>query len=375
MKSLLSLADVEVAYLSEVDERRLASTTQLASEGGRKAPRGVKDFRRILDDKDVDAITIAAPNFWHAPATILACAAGKHVYVEKPGSHNAREGELMVQAARKHGRLVQMGTQRRSQPGIIEGMEKLRGGAIGRVTFARTWYSNQRPSIRKGSEVPVPSWLDYDLWEGPIPHRPYRDNLVHYNWHWMWHWGGGELANNGVHALDLARWGLGAGFPRHVTMTGGRYRGDDDQETPDTALAVFDFGGAGASWDGASCDLRKKEDHPIVTFYGEGGSLTILDSGYEVLGTDGKQTGGGKGPWSDAFHFGNFVDAIRGDAKLTAEIGDAQKSTLLCHLGNIAYRTGRTVHVDPSTGKITGDDEAVRLYWGREYRGGWEPRV
>jgi predicted dehydrogenase len=250
---------VEVAYVCDVDARRIGRAAELVAKESGKPPKGEKDVRKVLEDRAVDALFIAAPNFWHAPATIMACAAGKHVYVEKPGSGNPREGELMVAAARRRQRVVQMGNQRRSFPGIIEAMEQLRAGVLGRVLAARCWYNNSRQSIGRGKPAPVPEWLDYALWQGPAPERPYKDNLVHYNWHWMWHWGNGELGNNGIHALDLARWGLGVDAPRRVTFGGGRYHFEDDQETPDTGVVTFDFGKCLATWECSSCHARPSD--------------------------------------------------------------------------------------------------------------------
>jgi predicted dehydrogenase len=374
VKALLQISGVEIAWVCDVDEQRLDRGAKAVAGAQPTAPKTAKDFRRILDDPAVDALFIATPNFWHAPATILACAAGKHVYVEKPGSHNAREGELMVAAARKYKRQVQMGNQRRSWPGIIEGMARLRDGAIGRVLAARCYYTSARTSIGRGRPIPPPAFLDYGLWQGPAPERPYVDNLVHYNWHWRWHWGGGELANNGIHCLDLARWGLGVDYPRRVTCNGGRYYYSDDQETPDTGAAVYDFGGCVAIFDQSSCSARPNEKLPLVAFFGEKGSLVEDGAGYRILDLKGTEISRGSGGGGDKIHFENFLNGIRAGARLNSEIEEAQKSTLLCHLGNIAYRTGRTIHFDPATRRIVNDPGAEEL-WRREYRPGWEPKV
>ena len=365
---------VEIAYVCDVDPARLAEGIKATESRQSSQPKGVTDFRKILDDPEVDILSIAAPNFWHAPATILACKAGKHVYVEKPGSHNAREGELMVAAARKYDRYVQMGNQRRSYPSMIESMAKLRDGAIGKVLYSRCWYKASRPSIGKGKVVPVPEGLNYDLWNGPIPKQPYLDNLVHYNWHWRWHWGGGELANNGIHALDISRWGLGVTYPKRVSYLGNRYHYNDDQETPDTGVAQYDFEDCGASWEGSSCHPRKNEDLPFVSFYGDAGYMECDSAGSVTYDLNGKELDRVPGKAGDVPHFANLADCVRHGGHLNSEIAEGQISTLWCHLGNIALKTGTTLDINPKTGQILNNREAQQ-YWGREYRPGWEPTV
>jgi len=284
VRSFLQVPNVELVAVCDADTRRIAKARETAAAGG-ASPRAEDDFRRLLEDPGVDAVSIAMPNFWHAPATILACSAGKHVYVEKPGSHNAREAEWMVAAARKHDRRVQMGNQRRSQPEVRDAIARLQAGEIGTLRFARCWYDANRGGIGRGQPAQVPSWLNYDRWQGPVPEREYVDNLVHYQWHWRWHWGGGELANNGIHALDIARWGLGARYPQRVAVTGGRYHFEDDQETPDTTMASFDLGSCGVTWDASSCLPRKEEKHPFVAFYGDRGVLALDGgAGYRIFG-------------------------------------------------------------------------------------------
>ncbi len=369
-----AIPGVEIAYICDVDTRAIAKGITATNRKQAKEPKGLGDFRRALDDKEVDALVIAAPDHWHGPATIMACAAGKHVYVEKPACHNPHEGELMIAAARKHRRVVQLGTQRRSMPGIIEAIDKLQAGAIGPVRYARAWYNNARGTIGRGQVVPVPSWLEYSLWQGPAPERPYHDNVIHYNWHWFWHWGTGELGNNGIHALDVCRWGLGVEFPHRVTSGGGRYHFQDDWETPDTQVVTYDFGDKGLVWEGHSCDPYDAEHTGFgASFYGDGGAMVVGSSGYRILDGKGKEVSQGSGPGSDSPHQRNFLDCIRSGKSPNAEIEVGFKSTLLCHLGNIAQRTGRTVSLDPDTHRITGDLNAAAL-WRREYRPGWEPR-
>ena len=370
IRSLAKVPGVEIAAVCDVDTKRLARGVEEAEKASGKKPAAIGDFRKILEDGEIDAVTIAAPNFWHTPASVMACEAGKHVYVEKPGSYCAHEAEMIVAAARKHDRRVQMGNQRRSHAGLTEGMQKLKEGIIGKLRSARTYYTNARGSIGKGKPAEVPENLNFDLWQGPAKRHPYKDNLVHYNWHWHWHWGNGELGNNGVHALDLARWGLGVDLPLTSSCHGGRYHFDDDQETPDTAVATYDFGDVIAIWEGSSCHKRAADKVPFVEIYGDGGSMRIDGGcGYQVVDKDGKEIENSKGGLSDVPHFTNFADSIRDGVKLTAEIEDAQKSALLCHLGNISYRTGQVVKTPKNIMAEQGD------LWGREYEKGWEIKV
>ena len=366
--------NVQIKYVCDVDTDRAESAAKLVAGAVEKSPQAIGDFRRILDDKSVDALVCAAPNHWHAPATILGVQAGKHVYVEKPCSHNAQEGEWMVAAARKHKRAVQMGSQRRSGPAIEEGIQRLREGAIGKVYLARAWYHSARGSIGTGKPAPIPSRLNYDLWQGPAPRTPYLDNRVHYNWHWFWHWGNGELGNNGVHSLDVCRWGLDVKFPTRVTSSGGRYHHQDDQQTPDTHAVAFEFaGGKQITWQGLSCN---RNGSGFVKFHGTNGCLEIIDNGYVIYDAKNKEIDRKTASRGDIEHIDNFLAAIRTDKPLAlnSEIAKGHRSTVLCHLGNIAQRTGRALNCSPTNGHILADPKAMKL-WGRQYDPKWKPLV
>lgn len=377
----------EVAYICDVDERAVVKGTEAVVKSGQKEkPKRVSDFRRALDDQTVDALTIAAPDHWHVPASILGLKAGKHIYIEKPGSHNPAEGELLIKAAEQYKRVVQMGNQRRSWPRVREAIKALHEGVIGRVYYARTWYTNTRPSIGKGRVTDVPSWLDYELWQGPAPRKPFTDNLLHYHWHWRWNWGTGEIANNGTHFIDLARLGLNVNFPSRVYSTGGRYQYQDDWETPDTQLATFDFeDGKTIFWEGRSCNQRGiNEMGSGVSFHGENGTLELHNNAYKIFDNKGNLvkevatttntvvTRTGPGFDLDKDHFANFLESMASGAALNSEYSDSFKSVLLTHLGNISYRVGRSLQCDKQNGHIKNDDEAMKL-WGREYQAGWEP--
>jgi predicted dehydrogenase len=366
----------EIAYVCDVDKRALERATANVTARQSKEPKGVEDFRRILDDKSVDALVVATPNHWHAPAAIIACKAGKHVYVEKPCSHNPWEGELAVAAARNNNRVVQMGSQRRSYPSIVEAIEKLHAGKIGRTLYARTWYNNRRPSIGYGKEVAPPDWLNWSLWQGPAAERPFKDNLVHYNWHWHWHWGNGELGNNGIHALDVARWGMDVKFPSRVVSAGGKYRHDDDQETPDTNMVTFDFPeGKTITWEGLSWSPYGPGGTGFgITFHGDKGTMYVDGSGYKIFDMMRKEIHNTPGKGGDSYHIDNFLHCIRTGDRPNADIELGHQSTLLCHLGNIAYRVNRVLTIDEKNGHIVDDKEAMGL-WKREYNPAWEKDV
>ena len=374
VQALLTLPGVEIAYLAEVDPVRLERGLKLVTDKQPGKCQGVRDFRTCLDDKTLDAVFIALPNFWHTPAALLCLQAGKHVYVEKPGSQNPHEAEMIVAASEKYGRLVQMGNQRRTW--MADAIAALHGGAIGTLRNARAFYYNARGPIGQGANAASPG-VDRNLWQGPVPDERDMAPYMHYDWHWLWHWGNGELGNNGIHYLDILRWGLGVEYPVRVTYTGGRYYYADAQETPDTAVAAFDFGKVGMTWEHSSCQPRSAEK-PLAEciFYGDHGTMAIDKNTFIVYDEKGARKSEGKSPGgNDASHMGNFLEAIRDKAKLNSPIAEGQKSTMLCHLGNIAYRTGTTVHFDPATRKIVNNPEADKLWARSSYRPGWEVKV
>jgi predicted dehydrogenase len=368
-------AGAEIAYVCDCDERATQKGIDAAtSQGGRK-PEGLRDFRRALDDPAIDAVVCAAPNHWHAGVTILGCLAGKHVYVEKPVSHTPEEGERMIATARKTNRMVQVGLQRRSGELYRTVVDRVQSGAIGRALYAKSWYYANRPSIGRGKEMAPPSWLDFNLWQGPAPERPFRDNVVHYNWHFFWHWGNGELGNNGVHSIDLCRWALGVDYPSHVSASASKLRYKDDQETPDTCTATFDFDGRSIVWEGISWSSHYPPHSGFgMEFRGENGTIAIDDSGFTIYDPDRRVVEKGPAGRGDAQHLANFLDAIRDGTALNADVEEGHKSTLLCHLGNIAVRTGQPLTIDPESGHILNNTAAEAL-WAREYRKGWLPEA
>ena len=378
-----------VTHIIDVDTRVLDDVSAEMVSKGLPAPKLERDLRRALEDRDLDALVIATPDHWHTPAAILALQAGKHVYLEKPSSHNPREGELLVAAQEKYGKVVQMGNQQRSAPESIELMERIGEGEIGELYRAKTWYANNRGSIGNGTQMPAPNWLDWELWQGPAPRRTYQDNLVHYNWHWFWHWGTGETCNNAAHELDIARWAMGVQHPSSVTAKGGRYfHTDDDWEMYDTIDLRLDYeGGKSITWSGNSCNKVPIFGRTRGTLlYGSTGSAIVDRSGYELYDIAGEKIGERKREATSAassadlvgadeltdLHIENFIETVRGTAaKQNSPIQEGAVSTLMCHLGNLAYRTEGALKLDPQNGRPH-SSQAMAL-WGREYQPGWAP--
>jgi predicted dehydrogenase len=379
--------NARVSHVCDVDSVILKTFADKAEQELGYAPAAEKDFRRILELKDVDAITIAAPDHWHTPMAIAGVQAGKHVYVEKPCSHNPAEGALLVEVQRKYGKLVQMGNQRRSDPTYIEAINKIHNGLVGRPYFAKAWYSNTRKSIGIGKQVPVPPQLDWDLWQGPAPRRPYKDNIQPYNWHWFKNWGTGEALNNGTHEVDVCRWALGVDFPNSVSSSGGRYQFKDDWQFYDTLVTSFAYDDKLISWEGKSCQGMKFYNRDRgVAIMGTTGSAILEPGSYETYDLKGNKTGevknGSAQPSSDLVgsdtmtvaHFANFIAAIRKGEKLNSPVSAGNIAVTMLQLSNISWEVNRELQIDTSDGKILHDPEAMKL-WGREYQKGWAPHL
>ncbi len=331
----------------------------------------VQDMRKAFDDKDIHVVTVATPNHWHTLATIWACQAGKDVYVEKPGAHNIWEGRKMVEAAHKYNRVVQHGVQLRSSVAIQEAIQLLRDGYIGNVYMARGLVFRKRGDIGNKPTEPVPEGLDYDLWTGPAPKRPFTRNIVHYNWHWHWDYGNGDVGNQGIHETDLCMWGLNVGLPTKVTAMGGKFLFDDCKETPELLSSVYHYPDEKKI---IQFEVRpwytNAEDGSSVgnIFYGDKGYMVV--KGYDTYETylgDKKEPGKKRKEGGD--HYKNFIEAVRArDPRMAnAQVESAHLSSALAHLGNIAYRTGRVLTFDPKKEQFVNDPEADK-YLSRDYR-------
>jgi predicted dehydrogenase len=372
IREMLPTGNIEVAAVVDPDGRRTEAAAGLVSKQTGKSPKIESDMRRVFDDKDIDAVTIATTNHWHTLTAIWAMQAGKDVYVEKPVSHNVWEGTKLVEAARKYKRIAAGGTQRRWWGRYRKAVELMHGGLIGDIYQSNFFFAGRRDSIGFKEPKEPPAWLNWDLWLGPAPMQPYHENLVHYNWHWFWDFGNGELGNNGIHFIDVNRWAMKKRFPVRVHSTGGRYGFKDQAETPNTQNVTWVFDD-GSMIVGQLRGLYTSEK-TSWDFFGTKGHMHMNSDGrFQVtLGRNKDPEPEVEYP-ANIDHFKNFADAIRArDPKmLHGEIEETAISTALCHLGNIAYRVGRDLRFDPASMQFTGDAEASKLLT-REYR---EPYV
>jgi predicted dehydrogenase len=335
------MKDVEIAALCDVDERVIGDSMKFVEDRTGRRPAYHKDFRRLLEDRSIDAVTIATPNQWHSLQTIWACQAGKDVYVEKPLSHTVWEGRKAVEAARKYGRVVQHGTQNRSAPALREAFEFLHAGKLGTVQVAHGLCYKRRDSIGKKPDAPVPPGVDYDTWLGPAPARDFNENRFHYQWHWNWDYGNGDIGNQGIHEMDMARWGLGESEPpRHAVSIGGRYGYEDDGQTPNTQVALFDYGDSLLIFEVRGLPTADRMGARVgVVFHGTGGYLVANATYARAFDPDGGPIASFDGAGD---HFRNFIDCVRSRRRddLAAEVQEGHRSTMLVHLANISYRLG-----------------------------------
>ena len=379
LNNFASLEDVDIKYVCDIDEEVLgARVGQVESKTG-KRPRAIKDYRRALEDSNVDAIVCGCPDHWHALPTIHACQAGKDVYVEKPDGHNILEGQTMVAAASKYRRIVQLGTQARSGTHHNEAMAYIRAGHLGKVRFAKAWESTKQGAIGPVPDSVAPTHVNYDAWLGPAPQRPFNQFRFHGNWRWFFDYGSGDLGNDGVHRLDIARWALDVGIaaageapiglPEAVSAHGGKYFFEDMQEWPDTLMVTFDFGGYLLTY-----EMRIWNRHPLhghhegAALHGEGGYVIVGNRSWSAFDERGDKIFTKPGGDNSIGHARNFIDCMRTRQKPRADLETVgHPSSLLCHFGNAAWRAGQTLHFAPQTYSFK-ESSANQFLTREEYR-------
>lgn len=388
MSAFASLPQVEVRYVCDLDEQVLNSRIAQVAQKTGKRPQGLKDYRKALEDQSLDALVLGTPDHWHALPTIHACQAGKDVYVEKPDGHNILEGQVMVAAQKKYARVVQLGTQARSGPHLLSCMEYLKSGALGKVRFAKAWESAKQGSIGHPPDGQAPAGFDYDTWLGPAPRRAFNPQRFHGNWRWFFDYGTGDLGNDGVHRLDIARWALATAaganqetlpnVPRAVSALGGKYYFDDAQEWPDTMMVTYDFAGDQGTGYLLTYEMRVWNAYPLheesegAAVCGDEGSVVIGNSRWRAFDRKGKLIKEETGSYNDLGHAQNFLDCMRTRRPPAADLATiGHPSSLLCHLGNAAWRAGRTLHFDPATYTFKGDPDANQFLTRKEYRKPW----
>ncbi len=387
-EALSQLDNVEITYVCDVDARRQEAAVGKVEELMGSRPKGEKDMRRIHEQEDVDVVFHATPDHWHAPGAILSMQAGKHVYVEKPCSHNPKEDELLTAWQKKTGLMVQMGAQQRSSPQSREIIKEIHDGVIGEAYMATAFYSNGRDRVPDANKVPVPDYLDWELFQGPAPRTDFIDIAGDYMWHWFWRWGTAETGNNATHELDIARWALQASYPQEVKASSGKYHFKDDPWAMyDTMYATFFFpGNKVINWDGKSRNSFNTYGSGRGTIiYGTEGTVFVNREGYKLYGRSGKMlrerkaegeeagTALGGGGDMTTLHVGNFLEAVRGKAELNCPISEGAISTHMCHYANISSREqDTTLAIDPKTGYFK-DKKVMKKYWSREYEKGWAP--
>ena len=362
---------VRVVALCDVDGNVLDREVKKFKDRNEKV-NAYTDYRRMLEDKSIDAVAIATPDHWHVPLAAFSVIAGKDVYVEKPLSHTISEGRLLVNMARKHRRIVQHGTQSRSAEGLTDAVEYLRSGKLGKIRMAKAINNQLRGPIGRVPDSETPAHVNYDLWLGPAPKRPFNRNRFHYKWHWWWDYGTGDTGNDGIHQIDIARWGLGVELPKAVSCSGGQLFYNDDHQTPDTQIATFEYDEVYLMYEMRLWTPYKLEGHDNGNiFYGDNGKMSIGRNGWQVTFKDGsKGPGGGRGSES---HIGNFIKAVRSCkvSDLNANVEAGHHSAVLCHMANIAMRVGRRLRFDTRQERFIGDAEA-NAYLTKKYRKGYE---